>query len=226
MNTNSNSFYGAILGALVVVLAFALLSTRAAWRNILLGPQPKTPLVAMNHNGMASAGSDTQGYNSAPPSQEAGQPGASVTEEKPVDGESIEAPAAAKTPPPATPSPLGYKSPRARVKPGSVPAPETTPRQRSYAYGQLPKRAAVYYMGDDRLSQQVRDRLRGPHVIMDATVYDRPDGTPLPAPSLTKDELIVLRGTRIRLGERRGAWQEILTPAGQRGWVRARQVSS
>jgi hypothetical protein len=208
MNTNSNSFYGAILGALVVVFAFALFSTKSAWRDILLGPPaPQQSLLP------PPAPADQK------PAAEPGEAGSSL---------SSAADDSARTPlPPETNlKPLGYNSPTTRTRPSLPKPPQSPASQRRAGLLAVGEREPQPSLGELHLSDEIRNRLLGPRVNMDAIVYDRPDGEPLPAPSLTHDALTVLRGTRVRLGERRGIWQEVLTPAGQRGWVYASQVSA
>lgn len=69
-----------------------------------------------------------------------------------------------------------------------------------------------------------RGKVHGPHTTVDAIVYNRPNGEPLPAPNLTRTALTLLAGTQVKIGERRGDWIFVTSPAGYKGWVKVHDL--
>ncbi len=191
MKSGGNSFYYIVFGALLVILAFALMTTIPSWREIMLGPAPRRDLLASSSSSNSSLGSPA-----APPAAE------------PV----VEAPPAAPPRPMAEPG-----KPRE-----SAPAPDSGRPTGLYQQG------STYRFGGEGetrpLYQAPKPSYTGPMTGIDTVVFDKPNGDPLPAPSLTNTALVLIRGTHIRISERRGGWLRILTPAGQKGWIEAGYV--
>lgn len=203
MRNGGNSFYYIVFGALLVIMAFALMTTIPSWREIMLGPAaPRRELAPSTR--LASAGVTEQEKTAAEArAREAAEAAAREAAEK-----------AAAPPPMAAPGlPRESKPPRESGRPAGIFKKEAT-----YKYGGEKDIRPVF--------TAPKPSYNGPYTLTDVIVYDSPNGNPLPAPSLTRTALILIRGTRIGISERRGEWLKVLTPAGQRGWVVARDIAN
>ncbi|MCC7477261.1 hypothetical protein IT575_02285 [bacterium] len=193
MRSGGNSFYYIVFGALLVILAFALMTTIPSWREIMLGPAPRRDLQAANAETLTAGG--------------LASPGGAAADKQ-----------AAAEPSPEPPRPMAEPGkPRESAQVADTGRPSGLFQQEaSYRFGGIGETRPIY--------QAPKPSYGGPMTGVDAVVYNKPNGDPLPAPSLTNTALVLIRGTHVRISERSGAWLKIITPAGQKGWVEVRDV--